>query len=207
MKQRSRSSRTSSDAKPGKASTRRTKSGSTSKGTTSEQESVHIDYDRLRTVTKVIQLDTLILVDSTILSLMDPRELSLYPEGSTEYALSVVDARWWKDDERLDVVLGYRVTALLRENSSERHLFSATARFMVGYRLPSDFVLPGEDAMADLVMANGQINSFPYLRQLIADQTSRAGWPALHMNVLRAPAKRPKSLVRNAPAWVGQSDH
>jgi hypothetical protein len=141
--------------------------------------------------------------------MVDPRVLSSFEGGTTSYTVSLAEASWWRDDIRLDVVLGYSVRGILHVEDSPRVLFVIDARFLVDYLLREEDVASVDDLddiLADFVAANSQINTFPYLRQLVADQSTRAGWPALHMNVLRAPAKRPRDLVRNVAPWPVPAD-
>lgn len=169
------------------------------KGSSGESdEMVAIDYNRLRTITSVIQLDTINLIDSMMTSFLDARFLDT-GQATLEYSVQLADAAWARKDQQVDVVVGYQVTAHIRDDDKPKELFSVTARFLVGYRVPDGFKLDpatGADVMADLVIANGQMNAFPYVRQLIADQTARAGWPPLQLDVLRAPAKRRRNFVR-----------
>lgn len=137
-------------------------------------------------------------------SALDPRNLEDAAAGQKNYALHLGDARWWLEGAVLDILLGYRINAFLSRETKQVELFTITARFVASYALPdnANIVTEGRDSlMADLVAANGQINVFPYLRQLVADMTSRTGWSSLVLNVFKAPAKRPRDLVRMARAW------
>jgi len=172
---------------------------------TKDHPRVQIDYSRLSKVTKVLRLDGIDMLDMSFRSFVDPRSLAAMPEGSeTAVSQGVVEARWHRDGALLDVVLGFRVVAHLRVPGAPGHqdLFAIQARLLISYALPEGFAIDDHEAevMADLVMANGQINSFPYFRQLVVDHTSRAGWPPLTLDVFRAPASRLANIVRNAPA-------
>ena len=161
-------------------------------------EMIAIDYNRLRTITSVIQLDTINLIDSMMTSFSDSRFLDA-GQATLEYTVQLCDAAWARKDQQVDAVVGYQVTARVQDDDKPKEIFRVTARFLVGYRVPAGFTLDpstSSDVMADLVIANGQINAFPYVRQLIADQTARAGWPPLQLDVFRAPAKRRRDFVR-----------
>jgi hypothetical protein len=158
----------------------------------------------LKTLTKLLQLHNIVLVESSICSALDPRSLGNAVVGQKTYALNLGEARWWLDGAALDVLLGYRITAFLSRDAKQLELLTVTASFVASYALPDNTKIATEDRdslMADLVAANGQINVFPYLRQLVVDMTSRTGWPPLVLNVFKAPAKRPRDLVRMARAW------
>jgi hypothetical protein len=174
------------------------------KSTTEEDERVEIDYEQLKTLTRVIQLNGIFLVDGGIHSHVDPRMVVGADGGPKGYVLNLGDARWWLDNIALDVVLGYRVTGTATREVGKIELFTVNARFLVSYSLSEGTVIPldnKDNLMADLVAANGQINVFPYLRQFVNDVTVRAGWPSLVLSVFKAPARRPRALVRMAKAW------
>lgn len=167
-------------------------------------ERVEIDYEQLKSLTKLIQLHGITLVDGGITSHVDPRSLAEIDVEEKGYTLNLSDARWWLDGTSLDVLLAYRVTANGTINGQESALFTVGARFLVTYALPEGTEVPVENRdnlLADLVAANGQINAFPYLRQLVNDLTARSGWPPLVLNVLKAPARRPRGLIRMAKVW------
>jgi hypothetical protein len=172
-------------------------------------ESIEIDYDRLRNVSKVVQLNDVLLVEGGFVSLLDPRQLdTTQPTAAPEYQLSLVDGQWWRDGQRFDVGLGYRVFAAISSEKGTIPLFEIRARWFVSYSLPDSFEPPAEvdESFADFVAANGQVNAFPYLRQLVSDLSGRAGWPPLVLAVLRAPAKRPRGLIRKARPWQTSSE-
>jgi hypothetical protein len=152
-------------------------------------ERIEIDYEQLKSLTKVIQLNGISLVDGGIHSNVDPRGIVGADVGPKGYALSLGDAKWWLDGSALDVVLGYRVTGTATRDSEKIDLFTVGARFLVSYSLPE-----------------GQINAFPYLRQFVNDLTARAGWPPLVLSVFKAPARRPRGLVRMAKVWDSPVD-
>ncbi len=174
-------------------------------------ERVDINYPRLATVTKVIKLHGIDMLDLSFLSMVDPRTLD-HESGETAFSHGPVDARWFRRETQLDVVLGLRVVGHLASDPTDgsdrnyRDLFSLTARYLISYSLPEGFTIDGDESevMADMVLANGQINAFPYFRQLVVEQTARAGWPPLVLDVFRAPQTRVANIVRNAPAY-GQS--
>jgi hypothetical protein len=172
-------------------------------------ERIEIDYEQLKSLTKVIQLNGISLVDGGIHSNVDPRGIVGADVGPKGYALSLGDAKWWLDGSALDVVLGYRVTGTATRDSEKIDLFTVGARFLVSYSLPEGTVVPldnRDNLLADLVAANGQINAFPYLRQFVNDLTARAGWPPLVLSVFKAPARRPRGLVRMAKVWDSPVD-
>jgi hypothetical protein len=163
-----------------------------------ENEMVAIDYNRLRTLTSVIHLDTINLIESAMTSFLDARRLD-GSKAMLDYGVQLADAAWARQGSQLDAYVAYVISARMRDDSKTKELFRVTARFLVGYRVPEDLLLDAftsSDVMADFVVANGQINAFPYVRQLVADQTARAGWPPLQLDVLRAPAKRRRDFVR-----------
>lgn len=167
-------------------------------------EQVDIDYERLKSLTRLIQLHNIILMEVSMRSGLDPRSLGDRPVGKRNYTVSLGEARWWLNGTGLDILLEYRVAAFLSREAEQIELFTLTARFAVSYAHPEPANIPTEDKeslMADFVAANGQINVYPYLRQLVADITSRAGWPALVMGVFKAPAKRPRDLISMARVW------
>jgi hypothetical protein len=166
---------------------------------------IEINYARMRMVSKVVQLDEVILGDAGLVSRIDPRRMdTLKATTPPEYQVKLVDARWWRDGQQFDVGLGYLVQASVRSQSALHELFEVRSRWVVSYTLPEDFALPadGDEILADFVAANGQINVFPYLRQLVNDLSARGGWPPLVLAVFKVPAKRPHGLIRNAPAWL-----
>ena len=172
-------------------------------------DSVEIDYDRLRSVSKVVQLNDVLLAEGAFASHLDPRQLdAMQPTAAPEYQLNLVDGRWWRDGQHFDVALGYRVLATIRSEKATTPLFEIRARWFVSYSLPEGFEPSAEadEVFADFVAANGQVNAFPYLRQFVGDLSGRAGWPPLVLAVLRAPAKRPRGLIRKAPPWQTRSD-
>jgi hypothetical protein len=195
-------------SRPSGASKRRAPSRGGPSTPTSAAEKVDINYERLRALTRVIQLNSISLISGGIVSHVDPRTAMAAAGEQREYTLALVDARWWLDSTSLDVVLGYRVTASATRDGNRASLFTVDARFAVGYGLPAGATaLPQdqslrESLLADMVSANGQINTFPYLRQFVSDLTTRAGWSPLVLNVFRAPARRPRALVRMARAWA-----
>ena len=162
---------------------------------------VDIDYGRLRGVTASIELDAITLVRSHFASAANPRVFD-EDNGQSEYSLGITDARWFVEPGRLELLLEYSVRAIHRRASGEHvDLFDAVSAFVAAYALPADFVADDE-VMADFVLANGQINVFPYVRHQMADQSSKAGWRTLVLKVLRVPARRPVGLVKHLPPWV-----
>lgn len=177
---------------------------SAAKPSSGEDERVEIDYEQLKTLTRVIQLNGIFLLDGGIHSHVDHRAIAGTDGGPKGYVLSLGDARWWLDNSALDVVLGYRVTGTATREVGKIELFTVSARFLVSYSIPEGAVVPldnKDNILADFVAANGQINAFPYLRQFVNDVTARAGWPPLVLSVFKAPARRPRALVRMAKAW------
>lgn len=166
-------------------------------------ERIEINYEQLKSVTKLIQLNAINLIDGGMRSEVDPRAAESLG-GEKSYTLLLGDARWWIDGTSVDVLLGYRVTGTASIDGKKVDLFTITARFLASYVLPEGATIPSENRdnlLADLVAANGQINVFPYLRQFVNDLTARAGWPPLVLRVLKAPAHRPQGLVRMGRAW------
>lgn len=194
-----------SPSRPKKAvSKKRSASVNAAQQASATDDRVEIDYERLKSLTKLIQLSGIVLVDGGIQSNVDPRLFAGSDGGPKGYTLSLGDARWWIEGNALDVLLGYRVTGQATRSGEKLDLFTVGARFLVSYALPEDTAVPLENRdnlLADLVAANGQINAFPYLRQFVTDATARAGWPPLVLNVFKVPARRPRGLVRMARPW------
>ena len=191
-----------------KAKPRKGATGASSKPVAASDDRVDIDYEQLKSLTRLIQLTGITLVDGGINSHLDPRTLASNA-GEKGYALTLGDARWWVDGATLDVLLGYRVTGTVTLDGQRTDLFTVAGRFLVNYVFPDGTSVPHDNRdnlLADLVAANGQINVFPYLRQLVSDLTARAGWPPLVLNVLKAPARRPRGLVRMAKVWESSAE-
>jgi preprotein translocase subunit SecB len=166
---------------------------------------VEIDYARLKTSTATMQLDGITLAESQFTSHSDPRKLAetTTPQSVWEYGLVLSAAQWTRNGTQLDVALAYSVNASQRLGDVSATLFSVSARFVASYFVPPGSQVLDPDVMADWVCANGQINVFPYLRQLVADLSGRGGWPPLLLKVLRAPAKRPRRLVQKVDTIFG----
>lgn len=167
-------------------------------------DQVDIDYERLGSLTRLIQLHNIVLMEVGMRSALDPRSLGDGTVGQRTYTVSLGEGRWQLSGAAIDVLLEYRVTAFLNREITQIELFALTARFVASYSHLKPASIPAEDRedlMADFVAANGQINVYPYFRQLVVDMTSRAGWPALVIGVLKAPAKRPRTLISMANVW------
>jgi hypothetical protein len=60
------------------------------------------------------------------------------------------------------------------------------------FEKPEGFTPSDLDALSDFVLANGQLNSFPYGRQHVQHATSRARCFSLVLPAFRITAKRPE---------------
>lgn len=160
---------------------------------------VEIDYARLKERTGSFQLDNIVLMDSSYESHSDPRTLA-DTTGPSEFTVGITEARWSRYETHVDVVLAYEIKALRRTPAEARDLFAVNARFLATYFVPGGTPHLEVEVMADWVIANGQINVFPYLRQLVADLSTRGGWPTLVLRVHRAPKSRPRDLVQRTDA-------
>lgn len=168
---------------------------------------VTIDYARLKVISGVVQLQDVSLIGANLRSFIDPRKIQAdAPANGPEFFIGINDARWWREGTLLEIVLGYDVMAALRREADQPdgpRLFQLGATWVVTYELPKTFHRPDnhDEIAADFVIANGQVNVFPFLRQLVVDLTAKAGWLPLILPVFRVPRQRPRGVVRNAPAW------
>lgn len=156
---------------------------------------VSIDYERLRTLSRAVDIRDVRLLGAQFVSLREPEYIETN-NGDLQFGMSLVDARWARAGNTFDVLLSYQVLTRLGDDL----LFRATSSWVVKYQIASDFIETADfQAVADdFVMANGQVNLFPYLRQFVSDVTTRAGWPTLLLPVFKAPANRPPELVKVA---------
>lgn len=166
---------------------------------------VDIDYTRLQEITRHVQLGDITLIGFNFMSQADPRRVRELAEAMPEYELHVIDARWFRQDTHFEVTLGYELVASLPApgETQEAPLFRLRCGWLITYSLPADFKRPEnhEEAAADFVFANGQINVFPFLRQLVLDTTAKGSWPPLMLPVFKIPRNRPAKLVRNVAAF------
>jgi hypothetical protein len=189
---------------PAKSKTGRASAKSTG---TVASEVAEVDYTRLQSISKLVQLKNVEMMGLSFVSHADPRSVRFEGASRSEFALNLIDARWHRRDQgtHFEIVLGYEVIGLLRSEGADEGLplFRLAASWVVTYSLPETFQRPDnhEEAAADFVVANGQVNVFPFLRQLVVETTAKAGWPPLFLPVFRIPKSRRKGLVRNAPAW------
>jgi hypothetical protein len=168
---------------------------------------VDIDYERLKSISRLVQLEDIVLAESGWRSAVSHRAVAGAP-GTSEYVMSITDVTWWSSDDKLEISLLYRLSGFLRQDDEPFELFELVARWVASYGLSSPFT-PSDDfdaAMRDFVVANGQVNVFPYHRQYVQDATVRAGWPPLVLPTFRVPGRRPRHLGRRAPAWPNATE-
>lgn len=171
-----------------------------------EGDVVDVDYGRLQTLSKFVHLKDVELARLSFESQLAPAHLLNEQEGQSEFSLNVSEARWFRSDELFEVALCYDLLASFSRGKKAKErtsLFFIKAYWVASYSLPTTFERPQnhEEAAADFVMANGQVNIFPFLRQLVVDMTAKAGWAPLWLPVFRVPKSRPRSLVKNLPVW------
>ncbi len=170
-------------------------------------EAVDIDYVRIKQISGVVQLSNIVLADVAYTTLGFQQALAAHVKDEAKYDVNVVDARWNRNGSAFDVSLGYSIDTQIVHDGNAVPLFRLRARWVLSYVLPDDFQEPEQaaEAISDFVWANGQVNVFPYLRELVNDVTAKAGWLPLVLPVFRAPARRPRDGVRMMDAWVARA--
>lgn len=159
-----------------------------------------IDYERLRQVSGVVQLQEVLLVKADWQS-NAPSAREDIGTGAMRYALTLTAVSWSSAPKRLTVYLDYRLVAFAELTPGKpTNLFGLSCRWAVLFGVPEDFAAPAVDVMTDFAAANGQLNAFPYIRQFVQEATGRGGWPPLVLPTFRIPADRPKELAVPAPA-------
>lgn len=169
-------------------------------------EMVEIDYGRLQLISKFVSLSNVELGSVSFESKVPPKLLRNEELGQSEFALGIEDACWFRKDSLFEIALSYGLAGSYHFDDVDREslsLFYLRTCWVASYELPADFERPSshEEVAADFVFANGQVNIFPYLRQLVVDITAKAGWPPLCLPVFRVPKSRPRLLARNSPVW------
>jgi hypothetical protein len=159
---------------------------------------VDIDYERVKTVSSVVQLTDVLLTHCHWQSSDRNPRLSIEPE-TMAFSFGLEEATWDFSELRvLEVDLRYRLTAFAQAQGEGEHvqipLFDLECAWQVSFGVPDDFEPSSADVLADFAAANGQLNAFPYVRQFVQDMTGRAGWPPLVLPTFRIPAKRPKAI-------------
>jgi len=154
-----------------------------------------IDYDKVRQVSGVVRLRDVVLTHAHWLSTQAAFDLG--GEAPT-YSFRLVDASWDHQGSVLEVLLEYGLVAFAGPHHSggarDVQLFQLECGWKVAFGVPATFRPASGQVMADFVVANGQLNAFPYVRQFVQDLTGRAGWPPLILPTFRIPATREKDL-------------
>lgn len=162
---------------------------------------VALDYERLKTVSGVVQLKDIFLNHSHWHSLARASQLDVGPAAMT-FSFMLADATWdlMPDLKLLEIQLEYRLIAHAKfdgeskSDGNEVALFRLDCNWEVIFGVPDDFTPTNLDALADFTVANGQLNAFPYVRQYVQELTGRAGWPPLVLPTFRVPAKRSAAI-------------
>ena len=160
-----------------------------------------IDYDNLRAIAGSVQLDDIRLLDCRFSALIEPDGLDA--EETLSFVRTLRGARWSlvMDGKALVTSLAFRVRGQAQKRTDVGH--SATARdvfvlessWKCRYHFLREVPFGDLDLLDDFAFANGQLNVFPYFRQLVSDITARSGWPAVILPVFRAPSRRPWGSV------------
>jgi len=157
-----------------------------------------LDVEAIRQAARAIELQEIVLVEMTWAARpFDPQAKKL------NFDFVVPSVEWESDKESLAVWLRYEVrgtaaTLDQTEGAGEEALrssFALHSTWVVRYAVTQPIEAEGE-AMGDFAYANGQLNSFPYLRQQVQDLTTKAGWPPLVLPVFRAPSSRPEGIAK-----------
>lgn len=183
-----------------------------------ESDLIAIDYRRLQSIARCVQLESIVLLGVNFESYVDPRSPQDDALSNRKFVLKIVDARWYHYGALFEAAIGYELlTTLERKDENNRFpaefvalgapadaLFRLTATWVATYTLPQDFQWPEdhEEVAADFVIANGQLNMFPFLRRLVVDVTAEGGWSSSLLPVFRVPKHRTRGLVRNLSAWA-----
>lgn len=167
-------------------------------------EQAKIDYERLRSLSRQVQLRDVALVATNFQCHRPPETVGR--DVPRAFAFQLGHATWNHHPEsgEVNVLLVFDVRAratveVAAGKPEDVNVFQLQSVWSVLYEIRPDADLAvDDDVMADFAFANGQLNVYPYVRQLVQDLTGRAGWPPLVMPVFTVPSRRPVGVVQRA---------
>jgi hypothetical protein len=167
-----------------------------------KQEFRQIDYGHLKVLAAAVQLDDIRLLDCQFSAILEPDGLS--PDETLSFVRHTRGTRWsiGEDGRVLTTKLTFRVRGQAQRRNetgqalTTRDVFLLESSWKARYHFLKEVDLNNHELVEDFAFTNGQLNVFPYFRQLVSDLTSRSGWPTVVLPVFRAPSRRPVDSVK-----------